>query len=86
MSADMLTRCDDALLALRLGPAYTDHLGKLQGAVKSAGGLEAVCGAPAAFLDSALVIQELSLGSKISKDLVRTEEGGGSRPCGGRGK
>ncbi|KAG2426424.1 hypothetical protein HYH02_014783 [Chlamydomonas schloesseri] len=71
VSPDMLTRCDDALLTLRLGPSYTDHLGKLQGAVKAAGGLEAVCGgAPGDFLDSALVIQELSLGSKISKDLA----------------
>ncbi|GIM10747.1 hypothetical protein Vretimale_14317 [Volvox reticuliferus] len=63
-------RADDALLVLRLGPSYTDHLTKLQGAVKSAGGLDTVCGSPEAFLDSALVIQELSLGSKISKDLA----------------
>ncbi|KAG2492987.1 hypothetical protein HYH03_008886 [Edaphochlamys debaryana] len=61
-------KAEDALLVLRLGPNYTDHLAKLQGAVKQAGGLEAVCAAPEAFLDSALVIQELSLGSKITKD------------------
>ncbi|GIL66872.1 hypothetical protein Vafri_20338 [Volvox africanus] len=63
-------RADDALLVLRLGPSYTDHLTKLHGAVKSGGGLDTVCSSPEAFLDSALVIQELSLGSKISKDLA----------------
>ncbi|GFR45861.1 hypothetical protein Agub_g7312, partial [Astrephomene gubernaculifera] len=47
-----------------------DHLGRLQGAVRAAGGLDTVCAAPESFLGSALVIQELSLGSKISRELA----------------
>jgi hypothetical protein len=42
----MLTRLDEPLLALRLGANYTDHLAKLQGAVKECGGLDGVCKAP----------------------------------------